>query len=75
MMKSESTKGDYQMIDIGPLLTDCPFRAFCILSKGEQDNEQLSVLVQSDVSKTTDKRDKLGTRYRGCESISNDTKQ
>ena len=54
------------MIDIGPLLDDCPFRVFCTLVQGEKRNEQLSISVQSDVSKTDEQRDNLGTRNRGC---------
>jgi hypothetical protein len=64
------------MIDIGPLLSDCPFRVLCNLVQGELDYEQLSLLVQSDVSKTSyEQRDNLGAGHRGCESISNDPEQ
>lgn len=50
------------MIDIGPLLSDCPFRDFCILVQGEREDEQLSISVPTDVSKTADERHNLGAR-------------
>ena len=49
------------MIDIGPLLTDCPFRAFCTLVRGDKEDEQLS--LSADVSKTdNEQRDNVGAR-------------
>lgn len=52
------------MIDISPLLSDCPFRVLCNLVQGERANEQLSFFVQPTVSETPadEQRDNLGTR-------------
>jgi hypothetical protein len=54
------------MIDIGPILNDCPFRVFCILAKGDSYDEHVSksvstTLSDTDVSKTSNKRNSLGT--------------
>ena len=48
------------MIDISPLLTDCPFRAFCIMTKGDIEDEQFSDALSADVSTPTDEWNNLG---------------
>ena len=49
------------MIDIGPLLEDCPFRVFCTFARGEKDDEQLS--ISADVSTpSNEQRNNLGSR-------------
>ena len=60
-LSHKDAKGAVIMIDISPLLTDCPFRVFCTLVKGEQADEQLSLFVSANVPETNDERDNMGS--------------